>query len=480
MPDVPTPRKQDDLYGFKDDQPIAPGPSAPPPMVEPVEPTLAPWQHRPRRGYEGGISWRRVAVGIVLLAAIAALGLYIRWRYQKDSRELQAGPPPGGPPANQPLYLGKMDPLAAGLIRGQDFLEHGKFQRALEVYQETRRKQGKDVPALRVGEARALLGLGRLDDAARLVEAALAAEAANDASVYAARADILLAGGAFQAALDDCDKAASLGDSGPEATMRRARCLAALGRSAEADDLLARAAAGRTDDPLFRVERGEVLGLYLHRLPDALTDLNSALMRSESMTMPHRARARLVRGLVFLLMGNPAEAVIDLEAAVATRDTDARALSACADALAQTGQAEKAVQVLTRLLEQTPDDRRAALRLCEAMICAARPADALARLAKLTPLPARRDSGADYRLIQAWLGATAQALAGRDPSAAQAGVDRLLSAGADTAGWQLEPIRQFLTQAEQTDPPMPGLAHARALLEKLKSAPSGPATQPGG
>jgi len=291
------------------------------------------------------------------------------------------------------------------LARGQDAEALARLQRALEALPSAVEPQWYT--------AVALVRLNRLAEAQeRLLGLVQSAPEATDAVLLLAR--IRLARGDPAGAEAAAQPLAGRGSAPAAAVLLLAEAMRAQGRGAQADALLATAAAARPDDPElgFAAARGQIAA---GDTAGGIAELR-ALLERHPQALP--ARSLLVETLT--RTGERDEALAQARALVAAAPRDPAALNDLAAAQAASGDAPGAERSLREALAAAPGAVGPTLNL--ARLENARGDRAAAR-ATLAPLLAERPTDLDALGLAAALDA-----ADGDPAAGAAGVARLHAA----------------------------------------------------
>lgn len=300
-----------------------------------------------------------------------------------------------------------VDPATIGAAYMQSMIGIRDFRAATAFYEEL--DSSRDEPAILDLYGRALLGLGRVDDARAAFDRALAA--GGDDSVRLSLAQLALAQGDADLARAELDR---LTDGG----RNLARYWQITGDLAMRDSMPDQAISAyekaieidqpdpygiRTFDARARLGEAQLISGDLegarataesliarapqHPLPNYLmarVELQSgnpeeALGYAQKVvaTAPKNLQARLLAGAASLAMGNPAQAQSYLAPAVADYPQSAPARQLLAQAQLQMGQSEETIDLLSPALDTIDDDDRLAALLGAAQVRAGRPDEAI-------------------------------------------------------------------------------------------------------
>ena len=307
------------------------------------------------------------------------------------------------------------DNAAAQALRGHIALAMGDPSGAIEDF-ERASSLGAPLESMATGHAEALLNTGDAPGALAILDQV--AESARDAAHWTARGMALTAAGRVADADAAFARSAELGNGEtPMNLLGRAQLAGARGNLAQAERLLADAAALAPDDPVVASARG-ALFMRTNRLPEGAAALQAAadgfaarfqsfreagvlaalvqvyLANNDtaaaaaaasrlSTLIPNAAIADYAEGLVAYQQGRYADATTLLQRAVSSQPDNPRFLSLLGATQLAVGNLGQAEQQLLRVLRVTPDDPAAIKLLAETRLRQQRPAAALASLQPL-------------------------------------------------------------------------------------------------
>jgi len=247
------------------------------------------------------------------------------------------------------------------------YLLAGQPERSLAAWRRVRVLKS-DHPELPVGVGRAYADLGRRDEARRCFLEALSGPFSADASF--GLGDLARAGAEQEEAAEHYSRALETDPEFEEAALRRAECLADLGRFEDA--LLVIAPLAEQDD------RGEEVTVTTARILHGCGYRRRAVQALREMVEadPDEAGRWLVLGRHLHDVGRVRSAVSVLRRAVRLDPEDPEAPRYLARALARSGAGNRAVSVLARAAYRNPGEQELHLDVAAALIARGREAAA--------------------------------------------------------------------------------------------------------
>jgi arylsulfatase A-like enzyme/Flp pilus assembly protein TadD len=231
--------------------------------------------------------------------------------------------------------------------RGNGLVLAGKPAEAVSVFEPLASSEPRNVKVLDA-LAEAYADAGRMDDAERTLESALAVsptylDAITDLGLYQLRH------GKFQESEATYGRALALDASSSTALFGRARALEQLGRDDDAHAAYRKAIESAPSDVEGRLSYAAFLANKLRKIDDAEVELQSLAKAA-----PGSERAALELGLVRLQKGDWKGAAESLEKAKALAPGDVRAHLALARVYQQSNEADRARDVLLEALKIEP------------------------------------------------------------------------------------------------------------------------------
>lgn len=206
-----------------------------------------------------------------------------------------------------------------------------------------------DHPLRRGLLGRALLGMGRLDDAADELDDALS-QGADDPEVLRDAVYVYSRAGRARESLELADRLLAADGASPRSQLRVAAAYLRGAKKAEAANLLRTLSA----DLLTDLEDQLLLGQVAYELEDGARAVKA--FEAAAAALPEVGRVHYNLGTARILTGDYRAAKVDFDKAVELDPSDAQAKGQLAYCLAKIGRKETARKVISEALAQAPQD----------------------------------------------------------------------------------------------------------------------------
>jgi tetratricopeptide (TPR) repeat protein len=247
--------------------------------------------------------------------------------------------------------------------RGDTYRRRHRYREALADYDRALELDPGDVWVI-TSRGETYAGMGRLDEALTELTHAIDLDPSSTWAI-AVRANVFRRTGRLEEALADCDRLLNLDPSraGPVLACRGITYMLAGRQEAAMADLSQPVEADSLSgfDPLFApfakailASRGGLLRLFGHQ-EQALADLSQMIDPDAD---PSDAEAMAARGMIYLQMGRPEDAIADLNLAIDLDPSNPEAIANRGDAQSAMGQYEEALADLSKAIELDPSEVR--------------------------------------------------------------------------------------------------------------------------
>jgi tetratricopeptide (TPR) repeat protein len=206
-----------------------------------------------------------------------------------------------------------------------------------------------DHPRRRGLLGRALLGMGRVDDAADELDDAIS-QGADDPEVLRDAVYVYSRAGRVRESLELAERAMARDGASPRTQLRVAAAYLRGGKQAEASHILRTLAP----DLLTELEDQLLLGQVAYELEDA--DRAVQAFEAAAQALPKVGRVHYNLGTARILSGDFRKAKADFDKAVSLDPSDAQAKGQLAYCLSRIGRKETARKVIAEALRQAPED----------------------------------------------------------------------------------------------------------------------------
>ncbi|MFN0055018.1 MAG: tetratricopeptide repeat protein [Planctomycetales bacterium] len=259
--------------------------------------------------------------------------------------------------------------VASRMDAAREHFQKGRYDEALEAYEELAR-EGADAPRVAIGRSRCLEAQGARRQATQAVQEAVD-QHPGDAGLLARLAELHLAQGAQDLALEALEQALQVDPDHPLARIVQADAWAASGKLAEADDgyrwFVKFYNRTQPTDPetLMLVARGATEYARRHKVTDVFHFVINTLCPDALQQDKNFWQAHLVAGRLLLEKYNRGQAMPELRAALKINPRAADVQTALAEAALQDHLLSEAEQLADRALAINPRHVAALLVLAD-------------------------------------------------------------------------------------------------------------------